>query len=152
MPRKIKHDLPSRVYFAEQLQRFQHRTGMTYREIADAADLDSENHLSNLKGGASKISLHTLPALCRVIYPELDLVELTLMRLKEEHPDAWGTLEQSLIEILLPSEAEDSLLSAINAALERNRLPLLGPITSPKQHAEVERFVLQMTGLQHSDE
>lgn len=146
MAKTPKHDLPSRAYFAEMLQRHQNRTERTYRDIANDMGLESENHLSNLKSGASKISIDQIPALCRAI-PELDAIELTLKRLAEEHPTTWGDLE-SQMATLLPSEAERSILAAVGDVCDRHRLSTLAPIETAEERAIVEQMTLQLAALQ----
>lgn len=146
MAKTPKHDLPSRAYFAEKLQRHQNRTGRTYRDIAKDMGLESENHLSNLKSGTSKISIDQIPALCRAI-PDLDAIELTLKRLAEEHPTTWGNLE-SQMATLLPSEAERSILVAVGDACDHHRLSTLVPIETAEERAIVEQMTLQLAALQ----
>lgn len=141
----MKKALPSNVYFAERLQRHQNRTGRTYEEISGDIDLKTSNQISNWKSGASKIPLDTVPKLSRAI-PEVDLMELMFLRLKEELPETIAALEAAVLE-LLPSAAEQSLLDAVDDAAVEHRVAAPGPIQTDEERALVAQLVLQLAHL-----
>jgi hypothetical protein len=140
--------LPSSLYLKQAIERHVARTGKTRADIARDAGFGARaSQYISMITDESPIPIDRVPGLARAVSPEVDFATLALMRLQELHPETWGFL-RSEIEAVLPSAAEASILSAIDAAARRNGIAEFAAISTEAETELVEQFVMSLGALQ----